>query len=296
MQARFIPNATTSKIRNVSAVFCCLFTFSHSHAASASPLDARAIMKKSLEAGDCNALRLHQYASRKRVDEKQLDIDGSVHSETVKTYDDVVVDGVLIHKLVSKDGKPLSPSEARKEDERVSRMATLRKQETSSEKARRLVEEERKRIKSREFSQEVYNAFDYRLVGEELIDGRKNWVIEATPMPGYEPKEMRARIFPHLKGKVWIDEQDYLWTKADATAIDPFTVGFGIIAKLEQGAHLYFDQTRMPDGVWLLRDSGLRAVAHIAIVKRIGIEQVSTFDNFRKVPSGVEVVDDSSGK
>ena len=73
-------------------------------------------------------------------------------------------------------------------------------------------------------------------------------------------------------------------------------IGFGIIAKLEQGAHLYFDQTRSLDGVWLLRGSRLTAVAHIAIVRRIGIEQVSTFDNFRKVPSGVEVVEDSTGK
>jgi hypothetical protein len=296
MLSRFIPNSTTSKMRNVSTLLCCFIAFSHSNAASNSLLNARAIMKKSLDAGDRNALRVREYASRKHVDEKQLDTDGSVRSETTKTYDDVVIDGILIRKLVAKDGKPLSPSEAQKEEERVNRIATSRKQETSSERTKRLNEEERKRIKSHEFSQEVYDAFEFRLVGEDQIEGRKNWVIEATPAPGYEPKEMRAKIFPHLKGKVWIDEQDYLWTKAEAFAIDPFTVGFGIIAKLEQGAHLYFDQTRSPDGIWLLRDSGLRAVAHIAIVKRIGIEQVSTFDNFRKVPSGVEVVEDSAGK
>jgi hypothetical protein len=296
MLSRFIPNSTTSKMRNVSTLLCCFIAFSHSNAASNSLLNARAIMKKSLDAGDRNALRVREYASRKHVDEKQLDTDGSVRSETTKTYDDVVIDGILIRKLVAKDGKPLSPSEAQKEEERVNRIATSRKQETSSERTKRLNEEERKRIKSHDFSQEVYDAFEFRLVGEDQIEGRKNWVIEATPAPGYEPKEMRAKIFPHLKGKVWIDEQDYLWTKAEAFAIDPFTVGFGIIAKLEQGAHLYFDQTRSPDGIWLLRDSGLRAVAHIAIVKRIGIEQVSTFDNFRKVPSGVEVVEDSAGK
>jgi hypothetical protein len=296
MRSHFIPDATTSKMRNVSALVCCLIAFSHSNAASNSPLNARIIMRKSLDAGDRNALRIHEYASSKRVDEKQLETDGSVRSETVKSYDDVVVDGLLIRKLIARNGKPLPPSEARKEEERVNRIASSRKEETSSEKAKRLVQEDRKRIKSREFSQEVYAAFEFRLVGEELVEGRKNWVIEATPAPGYEPKEMRSKIFPYLKGRVWIDEQDYLWTKAEAVAIDAFTVGFGIIAKLEQGAHLYFDQTRSPDGVWLLRDSGVRAVAHIAVVKRIGIEHVSTFDNFRKVPSDVEVVEDSTGK
>jgi hypothetical protein len=58
---------------------------------------------------------------------------------------------------------------------------------------------------------------------------------------------------------------------------------------------LYFDQTRLPDGVWLLRGSGLHAIAHIALVKRIGIEQVTTFEKFRKVPPGVQLVDDSTG-
>jgi hypothetical protein len=299
MQSRSIHNARTSKNQNVFIVSCCLallFTRAHPlRAASNNTADARDIIKRSLDAGDRNAIRLHEYASTKRVDEKQLDVDGSVHSETVKTFDDVIVDGLLIRKLITKDGKPLPTAEARKEEERVSRIATSRKHETPAERDKRLAADEKKRIKQHEFSQEIFDAFDFRLVGDEQINGRKNWLIEATPAPGYKPKEMRAQIFPHLKGKVWVDQQDYLWTKAEAVAIDPFSVGFGIIARLEQGAHLYFDQTRLPDGVWLLRDSGIRAIAHFAIVKRIGIEQVSTFDNFRKVPSGVQVVEDSTG-
>jgi hypothetical protein len=295
MHLHFIPNATTSKMRNVSVILCCLMAFSRLHAATNLFIDARDIMKRSLDAGDRNAHRLHEYASTKHVDEKQRDIDGSVRSETAKTFDQVMIDGILIRKLIEKDGKPLSSSDARKEEERVKRVATFRKQEAASGKLKRLAEEEKKRTRNHDFSQEILHAFEFRLVGEEQINGRSNWVIEATPKPGYEPKEMRAKIFPHLKGRVWIDQQDYLWTKADATAADAFTVGFGIIAKLEQGAHLYFDQIRMPDGVWLLHESGLRAIAHVAMVKRIGIEHVSTFDNFRKVPSGVAVVEESTG-
>jgi hypothetical protein len=299
MQSPFILLTTTSKRRNVSAFLCCLTltaTLVHNmNGAINGPAAVRAIMKRSLEAGDRNAVQLHGYVSTKHVEEKQLEIDGSVRSQTVKTFDFVLVDGILIRKLIEKDGKPLSPPEARKEDERVKRIATARQQETSSEKAQRVIEEEKKKVKAHEFSREILDAFDFRLLGEEEINGRKNWLIEATPIPGYKPKELRAQIFPHLTGRIWIDQKEYLWTKAEATASDPFTIGFGIIAKLEQGAHLYFDQTRLPDGVWLLRDSGVRAVAHVAIVKRIGIEQVSTFENFRKALAGVQVVEDSTG-
>ncbi len=106
---------------------------------------------------------------------------------------------------------------------------------------------------------------------------------------------MRARILSHLKGKVWIDQEDKHWAKADANGIDPFTLGFGIIAKLEQGAHLYFEQIRLEDGTWVTRETGVRAIARVALLKRIGIEQISTFRDYRKVPSGSEV-DDSTGR
>jgi len=42
------------------------------------------VMKKSLAADDRNALRVHEYASGKRVDQQQFDTDGSVRSETVR--------------------------------------------------------------------------------------------------------------------------------------------------------------------------------------------------------------------
>jgi hypothetical protein len=113
MQSSLNLNATTSKSQNVFSLFCCLAVLSThsqpSHAASDTALNAREIMRRSLDAGDRNAARLHEYASSKRVDEKQLDLDGSVRSETVKSYADVAIDGVLLRKLVAKDGKPLPP-------------------------------------------------------------------------------------------------------------------------------------------------------------------------------------------
>jgi hypothetical protein len=295
MRARFILIATTSKQRNVFAVFSLLSASIGSNAATIPSIDVREIMKRSLEAGNSNALRSHEYGSSKRVDEKQLEADGSVRSEVVKTYDEVIIDGFMIRKLVSRNGKPLAQAEERREEDRVRRIIESRKHETSSGRARRVAEEEKKRAKQREFNREIFSAFAFRVAAEEQIDGRKNWIIEATPMPGYKPKELRQQVLPHLKGKVWIDQQDYLWTKAEAIAIDQFSVGFGIIARLEQGARLYFDQIRQPDGVWLLRESGIRAIAHVAIVKRIGIEEATTFGNFQKVPAGVEVVEDSAG-
>jgi hypothetical protein len=300
MQLHLNPITTTPNRRNVLVALCCFCAVpalsKASQAASNATPDAAEIVKRSVAAGDRNAVRVRGYSSTKRVDEKQLDLDGSVKSETRKTFDQVVIDGMLVRRLVSKDGKPLPTSDERKEDDRVRKIISERKHESPQERASRLAEEEKKRDKQRALEKEIFEAFTFRLIGEGEINGRKNWQLEATPVPGYHPRELRAQIFPHLKAQVWIDQQDYLWTRAEAIAISPFSIGFGFIARLDEGARLYLEQTRHPDGVWLIKDTGLHGVAHVAIVKRIGIERVSRFDNFRKVPAGVEVVEDSTGR
>lgn len=286
----------TLGVKNVLLIFGLLVAYASGiEAGDVRPIsgDAREIMKQSLDAGEANALRLKSYISRSRVTEKETDPSGAVRSETVKAYETLVIEGVTIRKLVSKNGKPLSGDDARKEEELIGQRVRNLRTESVPAKAKRLEDRKKKHDKEHDFNQEILNAFDLKIIGEEVIEGRKNWILDATPRPGYEPKEMRAKIFPHLRGRIWVDEQDKLWTKADAVGIDSFSLGFGMIAKLEQGAHLYFEQARMKDGTWVLKESGLKAVAHFALVKRIGIDQVSVFLDYRKVPPGTDV-DDST--
>ena len=135
------------------------------------------------------------------------------------------------------------------------------------------------------------DAFDFKMLGEENVGGRAAWVLAATPRPGYKPKDMRASIFPHIRGKIWIDEKEYLWAKAEADAFEPISAGLSIVAKLEEGAHLFFEQARMSDGTWLLQKSGVRANARVMMVKRVAIDQTSVYRNFRSLPAGAEVDD-----
>ena len=257
--------------------------------------DGREIIRQSLEAGTRNEEGTHRWISESRAEERQLDPDGSLKSDQIKIYDWVPVQGIYIRKLIAKDGKPLREEDQHKEDQRVEKIVTARLRETESQRAKRLTAEKQKKEKARKFNQEILDAFEFKLLGEESIAGRAAWKIEAIPHPGYKPSDMRAEIFPHVKGIIWVDKQDKLWAKAEADAFEPMSVGFSLIAKLEQGAHLFFEQVRMEDGVWLLRQFGIHAVAHVAVVKRIGIDQGTTYRNFRKLPPQT-VVDDTPPK
>ena len=282
----------TSKLKNVWSFAALMIVFASCVCAEAGPAsDISGVVRRSLEAGERNAERLPGWVSGSRVDERQLDDQGGVKSEEVRTYEYVDIEGVLVRKMIAKNGKPLEGDDARREDQRVAKLARTRKTESAEARAKRLAEREKKKQKEREFSKEIIDAFDFKLLGEENVAGRPAWLLSATPRPGYKPSDMRASIFPHVRGKIWIDQKDYLWSKAEADAFEPISLGFSLIAKLDEGAHLFFEQVRMNDGTWLLQKSGLRAFARVALVKRVAIDQITVYRNFRTVPAGAEVDD-----
>ena len=116
------------------------------------------------------------------------------------------------------------------------------------------------------------------------------WVIEAQPKPGYKPKMKRAEILRHLRGKIWVDEADYQWVKAEAEVIDPISFGLGLI-KLESGAVLNFEQVRVNEEVWLPSLISVRADARLAYLKKLREELDITYRDYRKFQADSRVVE-----
>src|SRR5207302_4439797 len=64
------------------------------------------------------------------------------------------------------------------------------------------------REEGRKFLKEITDAFDFRLLGEESIEGRPSWIIEGTPRSGFKPTLNHADVPTKLRGKLWIDVVD----------------------------------------------------------------------------------------
>ncbi len=281
--AEFIRSNKTMIVKYVLPSFIGIFPFFSLQAAAKELPDPRALIVKSLAAGEKNEQLLRAYVSRTRSDMKRFEQDGSLKTEEVKTFDDVLVDGFHVRKLIAKNDKPLDDADRRKEDSRVSKLVAGRKRETPAQRDQRLADAKEKHEKRRRFSQELLGAFDFQMVGEDTLNGRKAWMLDAVPHPGYKPKELKAEIFLHLKGRIWIDQEDVMWMKAEASAIEPFALGFSALAQLDKGARLYFEETRLSDGTWVTTRSGLKANARVAMLAHIAMENLSTSENFRRV-------------
>ena len=75
--------------------------------------------------------------------------------------------------------------------------------------------------------------------------------------------------------------------EAETTA----TISFGLfIARLNPGAKLEFEQTRVNDEVWLPKRELVRGAARLGLVKKLSVEQDLTWNSYRKFQVDSRVV------
>jgi len=156
-------------------------------AASTSSLSEGQIRQLIREAADKdmeNEKKLRDYTYTERQETRRLDGKGQVRSTEIKTYDVMEIYGEQVQKLISKDDKPLSEKDARKEDDKIQKLIDKRKNESESDREKRLKKEEKDREDGRLFVREVADAYNFRFVGMESLEGRDNYVIDADPRPG----------------------------------------------------------------------------------------------------------------
>ncbi len=236
-----------------------------------------------------NDKRQRDYTYVERVVEHKLKGNGEVGSTETRTYDVLQIYNEPVRRLTSKDDKPLSPKDAAKEDEKIQKIIDKRKNESDSDREKRLRKEEKEREDDRRFVTEVADAYNFTLVGTEILDGRDTYVIDAEPRPGFEGKTREARILPKFKFRVWIDRAEQQWVKLNAECID--TVSFGLVlARIHKGSRILIDTTRVNDEVWLPRHVALRVDARVALLKNFNVEQDVTYTDYKKFHSATRIV------
>jgi hypothetical protein len=228
-----------------------------------------------------NDKRLRDYTYIERQEEHKLDAQGNVAKTEIRTSDILEVYGEQVEKLIAKDDKPLPAEESKKEDEKIQKIIDKRRNESEDDRRKRVEKEEKQREEDRKFVLEVADAFNFRLVGSEMIDGRDTWVLDGEPRPGYEPQHRDARMLNKVHGRVWIDKAEAQWVKLDITAID--TIAFGVfLARIHKGARIVVDLTKVNEEVWLPKHVQFRLDVRLALVKNYREDIDQTFRDYKK--------------
>ena len=267
----------------VCATFPCLL-------AAQNAMDAREIVRRSIELDRKNEAIARNYTFLERNETRIMDRSGKPRkAPEIRTFDVTLLEGSPYRRLVARNDRPLSPQEERKEEEKLRKSIDERRKETPAERQRRIAEWDRKQQRQREPFREIPDAFDFRLAGEETLNGRAAYAIAATPKPGYKPKLAAAAYFPKLKGKLWIDKRDNEWVKAEFETLDTISFG-GILVRLAKGSRVTFEETRVNDEVWLPKRIAVSLSARVMLVAGTRAEIEIDFSAFRKFQADSRLV------
>lgn len=242
-----------------------------------------------------NDKKQRDYTYVERQEMRKLNGKGQVKSTETETSDVIDIYGEQVQKLVAKDDKPLSDKDARKEDEKIQKLIDKRKNESDSERKKRLAKEEKDREDQRQFVREVADAYNFKFIGVEQLNGRDNYVIDGDPKPGYKPIRKEANILPKMRFRVWIDKDDTQMKKIDVQIID--TISFGLfLARLHKGSRVIVENTRVNNEVWLQQHVAVKVDARLALLKDFNIEVDVSDRDYKKFRTDTKIIPIAEGK
>jgi hypothetical protein len=236
-----------------------------------------------------NDKKQFDYTYIQRSEEHRLDGKGQVKSTESKTSEVLVIYGEEVERLIAKNDKPLSDKDAAKEEEKIQKIIDKRRNESEGDRKKRLAKEEKEREDGRQFVREVADAYNFRLVGVETLNGRDAYVIDADPRPGYQPHRKEAKFLPKIRGRVWIDKEENQWVKIDAQVID--TVSFGLfLARLHKGTRIMVETMRVNDEVWLPKHMTAKVDVRVALLKNFNVDADVTYRDYKKFRTDTKIV------
>jgi hypothetical protein len=236
-----------------------------------------------------NDKRRRDYTFIEREVQRHLDGKGQTKSTEVKTYEILDIYGEQTQRLIEKDDKPLDAKEAAKEEEKIQKIIDKRKNESVEDRKKREEKEIKEREDDRKFVREVADAYDFKLVGTEEVNGREAWVIDGEPRPGYEPQMKDAKFLPKFHGRVWIDKGDLQLAKMDIEAIDTVSVGW-VLARIHKGSRFMLQQTRVNDEVWLPEHVTFKFDARVALLKGYNVDGDQEYRDYKKFRTSAKIV------
>jgi hypothetical protein len=240
--------------------------------ANPKPLPDAAVMLREVEAHQKQLDKIREdYTFHSLQTVRQLDKYGKVKKTETEEHEVFFVNGTQVEKLVRKDGKDLSPDQARKEQDRVNKEVLkiskpgYKDPDKDDITVSRLLQIVR-----------FYNPRRVTLNGRDTI---------AYDFAGDEHAKTHGRDEDALKkvsGTIWVDEADREVTRMSATLDENYHIGFGLLASVAKGSTMVFDQGLIRNEAWLPTGIAVHLQARALLVAGFRADIEVRFDDYKK--------------
>ena len=246
-------------------------------------------LKKLFEQLDANQKQIDKikenYAGVRLEEETEYDKSGKVTKKEAKEFTFFYLDGEEISTLVKKDGKELSESEQKKENEQTQkRIEEVQKQsKKKEEKAEKAKEQGKDQKEKDEPGIEVFlRTSQFVNPRRERFRGQDVLVFDFEPNPEYKPKNLVERLVKELAGVVWVDEKANDVARLEAYFVGDFHLGGGILASVQKGTSFVFEQAYLNNEVWLPTYEEAHVGARVLLVKGFKLNAITRYSDYKR--------------
>jgi hypothetical protein len=207
--------------------------------------------------------------------ETDVESDGSK-----KTYRVRMLSGAPYRELIAVNGTPVARDKAAEEKHKLEQ-ETARRKESDADRNKRVQGFQKEQSRDLRFVREFVHAFDFKIVGQPLLDGRHTYLIEATPHAGFHPTDKESQVLTGMRGRMWIDQQTYQWVKVEADVVHPVSIE-GFLAKVEPGTRFEVEKAPVEGDVWLAKHFAMTSKAKVLSVIGHKHQEDETYFDYRK--------------
>jgi len=189
------------------------------------------------------------------------DIDGKGQVKKTETveFEEFYVNGHHVERKVKKDGQPLNEHDQQKETERVTKLV---------EKAEKTPSDQPLEGQTISLSR-ILEIMEVRNPRREMYRGRPTIVFDFAGRKNAKTHGLAEDASKKIQGTVWVDEADRVVAHLEALFNDNFRVAGGLLATIEKGSSLRFDQAPVNGEIWLPTTGEGNMQARILLAKGI---------------------------
>ena len=208
---------------------------------------------------------------------RQLDSHGNVKKVETEEHEVFFVNRHRVEKLTRKDGRELTPDQARKEQDRVNKevlklsapgQAAAEKDEISVSRLLQIVK--------------------FSHPGRVPLNGRDTIAFDFEGDEHAKTKGRNEDALKKVSGTIWIDEAAHEVTRMNATLDENYRIGFGLLASVAKGSSVVFDQALIHNEAWLPTSISLHLQARALLVAGFRADIDIRFDQYRKFQADAE--------
>ena len=275
--------------RRAACAVVMLLGFGFAAHAQEKPLpDLDAVLKGLRKTLHSDRVLLSQYTYLEKSTQKSLDKKGAVTKTEVEVSEVYPsLDQELSYiRVISKNGTPTDPKELEKKDREQQKKVLERmgkvERDSAAQKEKRQARIAEERRKEDETIDEAFALYAVTMKGREVVDGHDAIVLEFRPRPNFKTKTDNGKTLKKLTGRVWVDERDHELIRIELNLEDTISIGLGVLARLNPGAHAMYQRRLVNNEIWLPAEVRYTGSARVMLFKGIRLDVASEYSGYKK--------------